>query len=114
MVLSQKSSVKGYTRAIYSGLPTPELARVIAEFVIPRPELTGLYQVSSEPISKFDLLSKVNEIYKTGLVIQPEDIVHENKTLDSTRFREVTGWQPPTWNEMILNMFEDHQASARS
>ncbi len=63
--LSQAGTIKGYQRAIYTGLTTIELARIILNYVIPRPELSGLYHVSSEPISKYDLLLLVeNGVWK--------------------------------------------------
>jgi len=107
--LSQTGPVKGYTEAIYSGLPTTELMRVIGEFVIPNERLTGLYQVSSDPISKYDLLLKINAIYHKGLSISSDNKVRENKSLDSTRFRKETGWFPPTWDQMIRDMHADFQ-----
>ena len=36
--LAQRAGVKGFTRAIFSGLPTVELARVMRDFVIPDPD----------------------------------------------------------------------------
>jgi len=55
--------VKGYAKAIFSGLPTVELARVIKDYVLPNPSLHGLYHVSAEPIDKFSLLRLVADIY---------------------------------------------------
>jgi len=49
--LSQKGGINGFTRAIFSGLPTVEIARVIRDYVIPHPELHGVYHVSADPIS---------------------------------------------------------------
>lgn len=41
--LAQHGSTKGFRRAIFSGLPTVEIARIIRDFVIPRPAAHGLY-----------------------------------------------------------------------
>ena len=49
--------VKGYTRAIFSGLTTQALAVVLADVVEHHPRLTGLYHVAADPVSKYDLLS---------------------------------------------------------
>ena len=40
--LAQQGDVRGFARALFSGLPTVELARVVAEFVLPRPDLRGV------------------------------------------------------------------------
>ena len=39
--LAQRGSVRGFTKAIFSGLPTVELARVMRDFVLPRPVTQG-------------------------------------------------------------------------
>lgn len=99
--LSQEGSVKGFTRAIFSGLPTVELARVIGDYVLPRPELRGVYHVSAEPIAKFDLLRLVADIYRKRIEIVPDDSLVIDRSLDSNRFRTATGYSPPTWQELI-------------
>ena len=94
----------GYRRAIYSGLPTVELARVICEFVLPRPELHGLYHVSSDPISKLDLLGILAKTYERSIQITPDDELVIDRSLDSTRFQLATGYVPPAWSELVEQM----------
>src|SRR5262249_16945541 len=50
-------TIKGYTHAIFSGFITAELSRII-ERVLASTAIEGLYQISSDPISKYDLLRK--------------------------------------------------------
>lgn len=102
--LGQRGTVQGYTRAVFSGLPTVELARVIRDFVIPRPDLRGLYHVSTSPINKFDLLVLVAQVYGKSIEITPSDRVIVDRSLDSTRFRELTGYVPPAWPELVRAM----------
>ena len=102
--LSQEGSVKGYTQAVFSGLPTVELARVIRDFVLPRPQLRGLYHVSAAPISKYDLLRLVAGAYERPIEIRPDDAVEIDRSLDSSRFRTETGYQPPAWPELVRSM----------
>ena len=104
--LSQQAGVKGFTRAIFSGLPTVELARVIRDYVLPHPELHGLYHVSAEPINKFDLLTLVGQAYGKATPIAPDDQLVIDRSLDSTRFKQATGYQPPPWPELVLRMRE--------
>lgn len=110
--LSQKNKIKGFTSAIYSGLPTVELARILREFVFPgflldKPVLHGLYQVSGAPISKYDLLRIIAEIYQKPIEIEPDDTIHINRSLNSTRFQKITGYSPPPWLELIEKMHRD-------
>jgi len=102
--LSQKESTKGYEKAIFSGLPTIELARVIKKYVIPRPELNGLYHVSVEPIDKLSLLKLVAEVYHKEIDIVPDDRVCIDRSLDSSRFQQATGYIPPSWPELVKSM----------
>lgn len=107
--LGQKGKVKGFKNAIYSGLPTVEIARVIADYVIPNPELTGLYHVSTHPISKFELLKLIANQYGKTIEIEPEESVRLDRSLDSSLFRSLTGYKPPNWTELISKMYEDYR-----
>jgi dTDP-4-dehydrorhamnose reductase len=102
--LAQTGSVKGYTRAIFSGLPTVEIARVIRDHVIPNPELHGLYHVSAAPINKFDLLALVAQTYGKAIDIRADDQLVIDRSLDSTRFRQATGFAPKPWPDLIRTM----------
>lgn len=104
--LSQNGPVKGYAKAIFSGLPTVELARVMKDYVIPAPELHGLYHVSVEPIDKLSLLRLVAEIYGHKIQIASDDQVCIDRSLDSSRFRQATGYVPPTWSELVKMMHD--------
>ena len=106
-MLAQVGSATGYRRAIFSGLPTLEFARVLAEVVLPRAELSGLYHVSSDPISKFALLELIARRYDREIEIQPRDEPAIDRSLDSTRFRTATGYEPPSWPELVGAMHED-------
>lgn len=102
--LAQQGGVRGYRRAIFSGLPTVEIARVIRDHVLPNPGLRGLYHLSASPINKYDLLRLVAQEYGKRIDIQPDDSVVIDRSLDSTRFRQATGFEPPSWAQLIKTM----------
>lgn len=102
--LSQTGSTNGYTKAIFSGLTTLELSRVIYRCATEWTHLGGLYQVSAEPINKYDLLSLVRSRYGLDIEIQAKNEPVIDRSLDSTRFREATGYQPPSWDEMVSEL----------
>jgi len=104
--LAQQGEVKGYAKAIYSGLTTCELANVIARYILPNPQLKGLYQVASDPISKLDLLRLVAEIYEKRITIVPDSEVDDNKAMSCAHFREATGYKSPSWPDQIRVMRE--------
>lgn len=102
--LAQQGSIKGYTRAVFSGLPTCELARVICDLVLPRCELHGLYHVAAQPISKFDLLQLANREYGKNLSIAPDDVLRIDRSLDAARFQSATGYVAPPWPQLVAQM----------
>ena len=106
--LQRDKHIKGYRKAIYSGFSTRVLAQLIGDILQTRPDLSGLYQVASEPISKFDLLMQLRE--KLGwddIVIEPDDQFFCNRSLSGTRFGIATGWRPPTWETMLQGLAEE-------
>jgi len=102
--ISQRSGIKGYRHAIFSGLPTCELSKIIRDIVLLKPELSGLYHVAAKPISKYDLLNLVNLEYNKGLEIYPDDNIKIDRSLDGSRFHKATGYIAPTWPHMIAQM----------
>lgn len=104
--LAQQGSVRGYRRAVFSGLPTVELARVIRDHVLPAPALHGLYHVSAAPIDKCRLLQLVADIYGKAIAIEPDDAVAIDRSLNSDRFRAATGYQPPPWPALVRSMHD--------
>lgn len=102
--LAQEGTVRGYTRAIFSGLPAIELARVFHDHVLPRPDLWGLYHVSADPISKYRLLQLVAGVYGKTIAIAPSEEAVIDRSLNSDRFRQATGYVAPSWPDMVAAM----------
>jgi dTDP-4-dehydrorhamnose reductase len=99
--------VRGFAKAIYTGFTTQALARVIADVLENHPTLSGLHQVSSQPINKFDLLTLVNQTYSLNIEIEADHNFVCDRSLDSSRFRQTTGFTPPSWVDMIQEMHRD-------
>lgn len=102
--IAQQNAIKGFKRAIFTGFTTDELARIIEQQIIPNPDLHGLYHVSSDPISKFDLLMLAKQAFKKEIDIIPDEDFLCDRSLISSRFREQTGYTPPSWEKMINGM----------
>jgi dTDP-4-dehydrorhamnose reductase len=94
-------SVRGFTKAIFSGVTTSVLARILADVIEKHPDLRGLYHVAAAPISKYDLLTMLNAATGAGVMIALDDSFVIDRSLDATRFQAATGFQPPEWPEMI-------------
>lgn len=102
--LSQEQSTNGYSNAIFSGLPTPELASIVQKFVLPNSSLHGLFHVAAEKINKFDLLKKISTIYNKEINIISCDNPCINRSLNANKFNQATGYTPPTWDRLIKDM----------
>jgi dTDP-4-dehydrorhamnose reductase len=106
--ISQKGKkIKGFTGALYSGLTTMTMSKVILEIVDNFPQLSGIQQIASEAITKHDLLRKLNAALGLNLDICPDNTIIYDRTLDGSEFVEQTGIRIPTWDEMIIEFAGD-------
>lgn len=99
--------VEGYANAIYSGFPTTVFADVVADIVISHRAVSGVRHISSEPISKFDLLRLMKIEFGTDHDILRNETYRIDRSLDSTKFRDATGFRPMPWPDMVRAMASD-------
>lgn len=104
------STLSGYEYAIFSGLPTVTLSRTVLEIVKHHPELRGLYHVASEPISKLELLGRINHRFDLRHELAPSDAVRIDRSLDDSRFRAATGTVRPRWHELVQELAADYRS----
>ncbi|MDF3819132.1 SDR family oxidoreductase [Leptospira sp. 96542] len=104
--LNSEGVVPGYRRAIFSGLPTYEIANVIGQFIIPNHSLSGLYHISVDPISKHDLLCLIRDVYDKKINITPMNDFEIDRSLNSEKFQRAVGYRPPSWSELIRGLKE--------
>ena len=101
--LSQQQC-KGFSRAIFSGLPSVVFAQIIRDVVIPRSDLFGLYHVAGRAITKYDLLRLVAEVYSKPIEIVRDDQFIIDRSLNADQFKRATGYVAPDWPELIRIM----------
>jgi dTDP-4-dehydrorhamnose reductase len=106
--LSQTGSCKGFTRAIFSGLPNTVFAQVVRDYVIPNAHLSGLYHVGAAPINKYDLLQLIANTYSKKIEIIQDESFAIDRSFSSERFCNATGYTPPTWLDLIRIMHDHH------
>jgi len=103
--LSQRGqAISGFTKAIYSGFTTLEMARIVDRILTQHPALSGVWHVASEPISKFALLQLCREKLGWEGVIEPNDEFVCDRSLNADRFNQATGYTPPSWEAMISEL----------
>ena len=100
-------TVSGYKNAVFSGLTTLALSEIITEIITDHPRLSGVNQVASEPISKYDLLNLVKKTYGLTIAIEPDDTVVNDRSLNPEKFKKETNIKIPSWEYMIEQMHRD-------
>ena len=105
--MAQRGKIRGFRGAIYSGLISSELADVVETILTLHPELSGIWNISSEPISKYDLLLQLAEkLNRDDIEIEPFDDFICDRSLNSKIFRENTGYIAPSWDSMLNELVE--------
>jgi dTDP-4-dehydrorhamnose reductase len=107
LLSNRGENVKGFRRAIYSGFPTIVFADIISNLLSQFPTLSGTYHVSSDPIDKFTMLKLINNAYCAQAEIDPDDTFVIDRSLNSSKFRTETGFEPLSWKEMVDQMAAD-------
>ena len=95
--------MKGFAKVIYSGVTTNHLSEII-EKCITKYNLSGLFQVSSKPISKFELLKLIKKIYKKKIKIQKSVKIKKKLILKSKKFTKKTKYLVKPWKDQIEEM----------
>jgi dTDP-4-dehydrorhamnose reductase len=107
--LRQRGEVRGFTKAIFSGLTTLQLARVIKAVLLDHPGLSGVYHVASTPIDKYTLLALVSDHFGVtdDVHLIPDDSFVCDRSLRGSRFVEATAIDTPSWDEMVKELSVD-------
>jgi dTDP-4-dehydrorhamnose reductase len=99
--------VSGYTRAMFSGVTTNYLARVVDKLIVDFPQLTGLYQVTGPTISKFELLGLLREAYQLDIEIVPDEEFSCDRSMKGDKFEQATGYVTPGWSTLVAELASD-------
>jgi len=102
-----KKSCKGYKKSFFSGLSTHEIFNFINNYLLKNrhKNIYGLYNLSSKRISKYNLLKKINDIYKKNIHIQADYDNKIDRTLNSDLIKKKLNYKPPSWNKMLKEMY---------
>jgi dTDP-4-dehydrorhamnose reductase len=100
-------TIRGFKNVIYSGVTTNFMADLVGRLISEHPKLHGLYQVTSLPISKYDLLCRLQKAYHVDVEIQPYDGEVSDRSMIGDKFYRATGYRQPHWNELIDQLVSD-------
>jgi dTDP-4-dehydrorhamnose reductase len=106
--LAQKGkSIRGFRRVIYSGVTTNYLSRRVGDIITDHLRLSGLYQVTSAPISKHDLLCLLRDAFKLDVTIVPDEQEVSDRGMVGDRFFKTTGYVCPAWPDLAADLADD-------
>ncbi|MGZ3748340.1 MAG: dTDP-4-dehydrorhamnose reductase family protein [Pseudobdellovibrionaceae bacterium] len=105
--------VKGYRNALYTGFTTAAMSRILIMLIEKFPEMSGVWNVASNPISKYEILCKINKVLNLGITIDEDQSYAMNRTLDGSKFQKATDFIPPSWDEMISQLAQDNEIRRR-
>lgn len=98
-------TVKGFTRAMYSGVSTTFMSKVVSEIILKHPDLWGLYQLAPEkPISKYDLLCLAKKAFALDIDILADNDFSSDKSLSGDKLKRAIGVRVPSWEEMFAEL----------
>ena len=83
------------------------MAELVHKLLMLPNKLTGIYQVSSNPISKLELLKLINQAYQLNLDIVEDETFATSKVLSSEKLRKAIGFNCPEWPKMVDEMVKD-------
>ena len=99
--MNQSDSVSGFTKAIWSGVTTIELAKAVKWSI--ENNITGLYHITNNhPINKNELLKLFNKYTNKGVKIIPVDGNKSDKSFIDTR--RLINYQIPSYDQMVMEM----------
>ena len=107
VIANKNSKIKGFDKAIYSGITTLWMSKLVVKILNELPDLNGIYNISSKPISKFELITKINELFKLNIDIEKDSSFSSNKSLNSNKFFSETKFDKPNWDSMLLDLYND-------
>jgi len=104
---NDRSRVRGYVNAWWSGVTSNHLADLILSLVENYPDLSGLYQVSSSRMSKFSLLQLLCEAYDLAVAVDPDESVVVDRSLLGTKLENAIGYHCPDWSTLLSQLISD-------
>lgn len=107
LVKNKNKTIDGYTNVLYSGITTVRMGNILKKILNDKIDLSGIYNLSSIPISKFDLLFKLSNAFDLNVEINENNNIKSNKVLISKKFTEITGINPPNWDDLISEFKAD-------
>lgn len=107
--LSQDKTCVGFKKAIFSGVPTNIFSEIIYNIIVNYQYLSGTYNIAADPIDKYSLLKIIARIYKKNINIISDSTFMIDRSLDGSKFNNLTKTKLPSWEILIESMYDNSQ-----
>ncbi len=112
-IAQRGKAVKGYNKALYTGFTTHAMSQIVLMLIEKFPDLSGVWNIASPTISKYDILLLINEVLNLGITVEQDAKFAIDRSLDGSRFETATGFKPPPWRQMIEQLGQDEDIQQR-
>jgi dTDP-4-dehydrorhamnose reductase len=107
-VIAQNNGViNGYRNALYTGVTTMAMAKIVDHLISTQSDLTGIWQIASRPISKYDLVDQLINVLGLNIELREDVSFICDRRLDGSSFTAATGIEIPTWSKMLSEFAAD-------
>jgi dTDP-4-dehydrorhamnose reductase len=103
----RQNSIFGFENQIYAGLTSLELSKIICLIIFSDKFYSGIFHVSGQSISKYNLIKLIIEKYNLSINLTKEKSQTVDRSLCSDKFKNQFHYSPPTWDSLLneLNLF---------
>lgn len=98
----QKKSVRGFVNAFWSGVTTLELANFIMFIIDNNYKSSLIHLTNSEPISKYNLLSEIIDVFSIDIKLLPDKKKNIDKSFICTD-KNLT-YSIPSYHDMLVSL----------
>lgn len=105
------TQIHGFTQAVWSGVTTKFMAELLVDVVRNHADLSGLFHVASNPVTKYELLKLISDAFKLEAIIERDSLFIPDKVCNrwllGTKFLKATSIKIPTVEGLIHELKSD-------
>lgn len=96
--------IEGFVNQVFAGLTSLELSNLLIKIMLQWDFNSGIFHVTGTQISKYDLITKVVEIYNLNKPVNKITGRKIDRSLSSNKFYKLFCYHPPSWNNKLLEL----------
>ncbi|AKD24666.1 dTDP-4-dehydrorhamnose reductase [Polynucleobacter duraquae] len=102
--MSCEDKCYGFRNAFFNGITSLEFSKIMNDIILPSPHLQGLFHISSNRISKYNLLRLFSIVLGKKIFIEANKTFIVDRTLSSTKFSLETNYIPKKFSKQLIEL----------